>query len=57
VDWNESSLIARFRGGLKDEILDSIATVESNLRDFMSGWLWLLALTICYGHGIKIDVT
>ena len=29
VDWNEASLIARFRGGLKDEILDSIATTES----------------------------
>jgi hypothetical protein len=28
VDWNESSLIARFWGGLKDEILDSIATAE-----------------------------
>ena len=24
VDWNESSLVARFRGGLKDEILESM---------------------------------
>ena len=32
VDWNESSLVARFRGGLKDDILDSIATAESQPR-------------------------
>lgn len=29
VDWNEASLMARFRGGLKDEVLDSIATAET----------------------------
>ena len=28
VEWNEASLVARFRAGLKDEILDSIATAE-----------------------------
>lgn len=32
VDWNESSLVARFRGGLKDDILDSIATAETQPR-------------------------
>lgn len=29
VDWNESSLMAKFRRGLKDEVLDSIATAET----------------------------
>lgn len=29
VDWNESSLVARFRSGLKDEILDCVATAEA----------------------------
>ena len=29
IDWNKSSLIARFWRGLKDEILDSMATAES----------------------------
>lgn len=29
LDWNESSLVARFRGGLKDEVLDSVATAEA----------------------------
>ena len=28
AEWNEASLVARFRAGLKDEILDSIATTE-----------------------------
>lgn len=32
VDWNEASLVARFRGGLKDEVLDSIATAETQPR-------------------------
>lgn len=32
VDWNESSLVARFRGGLKDEVLDSVATAETQPR-------------------------
>lgn len=32
VEWNESSLVARFRAGLKDEILDSIATAETQPR-------------------------
>lgn len=39
LDWNESSLIARFRGGLKDEVLDSVATAESQprrLQDWMA---------------------
>lgn len=39
VDWNESSLMARFCGGLKDEILDSIATAEmqpNRLQDWMA---------------------
>jgi hypothetical protein len=39
VDWNESSLMARFRGGLKDEVLDSVATAEtqpSRLHDWMA---------------------
>ena len=31
-DWNESSLVARFRRGLKDEILDSVATAENQPR-------------------------
>ena len=29
VEWNEASLVARFWAGLKDEILDSIATAEA----------------------------
>ena len=29
LDWDESSLIARFRGGLKDEVLDSVANAEN----------------------------
>lgn len=29
VDWNEPSLVARFRMGLKEEILDLVATVEN----------------------------
>lgn len=29
VEWNEASLVARFRARLKDEILDSIATAEA----------------------------
>lgn len=32
VDWNDASLVARFRRGLKDEILDSIATAETQPR-------------------------
>ena len=39
VDWNEGSLVARFRGGLKDEVLDSVATVETQpcrLQDWMA---------------------
>jgi len=39
VDWNEASLVARFRGGLKDEVLDSVATVETQprrLQDWMA---------------------
>ena len=32
VDWNELSLIARFCGGLKEEILHSIATTENQPR-------------------------
>lgn len=32
VEWNEPSLVARFRAGLKDEILDSIATTETHPR-------------------------
>ena len=39
VEWNEASLVARFRGGLKDEILDSIATAETQpqrLQDWMA---------------------
>lgn len=32
VDWNEAKLVARFRGGLKDEVLDSIATAETQRR-------------------------
>ena len=27
VEWNEASLIAQFQGGLKDEILDFVATI------------------------------
>lgn len=49
VDWNEASLVARFRGGLKDEVLDSIATAETQphkLQEWMAmasridGRLW-----------------
>ena len=29
IDWNEASLVARFRSGLKDEILDCVATTET----------------------------
>lgn len=29
VEWNEASLVARFRGGLKDEVLDSITTAKT----------------------------
>ena len=39
VEWNESSLVARFRSGLKDEILDSVATAEvqpRGLQDWMA---------------------
>lgn len=39
VDWNESSLMARFRGGLKDDVLDSVATAETQpcrLQDWMA---------------------
>lgn len=39
VDWNEASLVARFRSGLKDEILDSVATAEvqpRGLQDWMA---------------------
>lgn len=38
VDWNESSLVARFRGGLKDEVLDSIATAETQPRSLQE-WM------------------
>jgi len=39
VDWNEASLMAWFRGGLKDDVLDSIATTEtqpSRLQEWMA---------------------
>lgn len=29
LDWNKSNLVARFRSGLKDEILDSVASAET----------------------------
>jgi len=29
IDWNESILVAGFRGGLKDDILDSVAIAET----------------------------
>ena len=29
VEWNEANLVAQFQAGLKDEILDSIATAEA----------------------------
>ena len=36
VDWNESSLVARFRTGLKDEILDSMSlTQPCRLQEWM----------------------
>lgn len=38
VDWNEASLVARFRGGLKDEVLDSIATAET--QPYKLHWNW-----------------
>jgi len=38
VDWNESSLVARFRAGLKDEVLDSIATAETQPRG-LNEWM------------------
>lgn len=40
VEWNESSLVARFRGGLKDEILDSVATAESQPRK-LQDWIMM----------------
>jgi hypothetical protein len=39
VEWNEPSLVARFRAGLKDDLLDSIATAETQprtLQEWMS---------------------
>lgn len=39
VEWNEPSLMARFRAGLKDDLLDSIATAETQprtLQEWMS---------------------
>ena len=39
VDWNEASLMACFRKGLKDEILDLVATAESQpckLQEWMA---------------------
>ena len=39
IDWNKSSLIAQFRGGFKDEILDLVATIECQpwgLYDWMA---------------------
>jgi hypothetical protein len=39
VEWNEPSLIARFRAGLKDDLLNSIATAETQprtLQEWMS---------------------
>lgn len=38
VDWNEPSLVARFRGGLKEEILDSVATAENQPRQLQE-WM------------------
>ena len=38
VDWNESSLVARFHGRLKNDILDSIATAETQPCRFYNGW-------------------
>ena len=32
VDWNEFNLVERFRGGLKDDILDLVATTEAQPR-------------------------
>lgn len=39
VDWNESGLVARFRAGLKDEILDSVATAQTQPRTLQE---WIL---------------
>lgn len=44
VDCNEFSLIACIRGGLKDDVLDSIATAEAQLQRLyewmvMSSWI------------------
>ena len=39
VDWNESSLVAQFYAGLKDDILDSMATAETQpcrLQEWMA---------------------
>ena len=39
VDWNEGSLMARCRKGLKDKILDSVATAKSQphkLQEWMA---------------------
>lgn len=38
VDWNEPSLVARFRAGLKDEILHSVATAETQPRG-LQDWI------------------
>ena len=38
VDWNKSSLVARFRTRLKNDILDLVATAETQphrLQDWM----------------------
>jgi len=39
VDWNEASLIAHFQSRLKDEVLDSISTAETQpqrLQEWMA---------------------
>ena len=42
LDWNESSLVARFRGGFKNKILDSMATAEAQPRQLQE---WMLMAT------------
>ena len=55
VEWNEPSLMARFRAGLKDDLLDSIATARLSLALSRNGCLWLQELTIDYGRDNNTD--
>ena len=54
IHWNKSSLIARFQGGLKDEILDSMATTRANPEGSTTGWKWHRKSIRDYRDDVKI---